>query len=76
MDINEARRITSYVDTWSRSFADLAEQLDCSEVEAAYKYRTAKSVTVAKDVQDTLAKLNELAVQLNTSANELVARYA
>ena len=76
MGINEARRLVAYVDMWGRSISDLAEQLDCSEYEAAYKYRTAKSVALAKDVHDTLAKLDELAVQLNTSANELVARYA
>ena len=76
MGINEARRLVAYVDTWGRSISDLAEQLDCTEVEAAYKYRMAKSVTATKDVQDTLAKLNELAVQLNTSTSELIARYA
>ena len=76
MDINEARRIVAFVDTWGQSFSRLADELEVSTTEARLIYSRAKNRVNIVDARATVRKLNELAAQFNLSAESMIAAFA
>ena len=76
MDINNARRIVAFVETWGQSYERLAGELGCSEPQARLYYAQAKSACNITDARATVAKLNELAASFNISAETMLSAFA